>query len=134
MTRKMFDSKKLHTTVENEDKALKDKFDKADSIMLGVAAATATTAVTAAIALKPVPEPEPQIPPPKKAVRDTFSMHPEDYALIEELRIRVAMAGHISNKSEIIRAGLQSLNLLKGPELVAAMTQVKKMKPGKILK
>ncbi len=114
MTKKMFDNNKLRTTVANQDKALQDRFDKADSILLKPSAAT--------------PEPVAKKSP---VVRDTFSMPHDDYARIGKIRTKAAKEGHISTKSEVIRAGLQALDMLKGEELVVALNRLEKVTPGR---
>ena len=117
MAKKMFDSDKLRTTVENQEKALQDRFDKADSILL-----------------KAPPTPKAEVTPtPQRiyVIRDTFSMPPDDYALIEILRKKAAMAGYISNKSEIIRAGLHFLDTLNVQDLVDGINNLEKMTPGR---
>lgn len=65
------------------------------------------------------------------AIRDTFSMPPGDYKLIEQLRSTAARAGHIYAKSEIVRAGLLVLSLLKTDELLKALDKVEHTKPGR---
>lgn len=113
MTKKMYD-KKLRATVEDQDKALEDRFDKADSVLLRPPVAV------------------PKISPRKSAVtRDTFSMPPDDWALIDALRTAAAMRGRISSKSEIVRAGLHALGMLEGLNLVEALNRLTKVKPGR---
>ncbi|WP_426112387.1 hypothetical protein [Massilia sp. PWRC2] len=117
MTKKMFDNVKVRATVTQQDVALVDRFEKADSILLK--------------APEFVPEP---VPPPQKSsvIRDTFSMPPDDYARIEELRIIANKEGRSStSKSEVVRAGLQALGLLNGQQLVEALGRLEKLVPGR---
>ena len=117
MTKKMFDEVKLRSTVAQQDVVLVDRFDKADSILLKA------------------PEPTTELrPAPQKSsvVRDTFSMPPDDYARIEELRIIANKEGRSStSKSEVVRAGLQALGLLDGKRLVEALNRLEKLVPGR---
>ena len=117
MTKKMFDILKVRSTVEQQDVALVDRFDKADSILLKV------------------PEPATELRPTAQkssVVRDTFSMPPDDYARIEELRIMANREGRSStSKSEVVRAGLQALGLLNGQQLVEALGRLEKLVPGR---
>jgi hypothetical protein len=117
MTKKMFDNNRLRSTVVNQDQALEERFAKADSILLKTSA--------------PAPEP---VPAPQKSlvVRDTFSLPPSDYALIDALRRTAAKEGRIStSKSEVIRAGLQALHLLEGQDLIQALDRLEKILPGR---
>jgi|GEM_PF-2482480 len=117
MTKKMFDNVKVRATVTQQDVALVDRFDKADSILLKAPEAAS----------------EPMPPPQKSSVvRDTFSMPPDDYARIEELRIIANKEGRSStSKSEVVRAGLQALGLLNGQQLVEALGRLEKLVPGR---
>lgn len=113
MTKKKFDNQ-LRATVESQDKVLLDRFEKADSILLKPPAAAI------------------ELPPQKSSVvRDTFSMPPGDYALIEALRTTAAKEGRISSKSEIVRAGLNTLDMLESQGLVEALNRLEKVAPGR---
>lgn len=114
MAKKIFDTSNLRATVENQD-ALQDRFDKVDSILLRGPSTTTH---------------EP-LPPKSSVVRDTFSMPPSDYALIEKIRTAAAKEGTISTKSEVIRAGLHALDAFAGQELVCLLGQLEKMVPGR---
>ena len=63
--------------------------------------------------------------------RDTFSMPSSDYGLIEQLRVRAALEGRNTNKSEVIRAGLRGLLALEPRDLVAILNRLEKVKPGR---
>lgn len=64
-------------------------------------------------------------------VRDTFSMPSSDHSLIEQLRTRAAREGHITNKSEIVRAGLHGLAALDAAQLVILLEKLERIKPGR---
>lgn len=117
MTKKMFDNVKVRATVTQQDVALVDRFDKADSILLKAPESATETRATA-----------------KKSsvVRDTFSMPPDDYARIEELRIMANKEGRSStSKSEVVRAGLHALGLLSAQQLVELLGRLEKLVPGR---
>lgn len=117
MTKKMFDNVKLRSTVAQQDAALVSRFDQADSILLKA------------------PESVTELTPTRQkssVVRDTFSMPLDDYALIEHLRIIANKEGRSStSKSEVVRAGLQALGALSGPQLVQALGKLEKLAPGR---
>lgn len=54
-----------------------------------------------------------------------------DYGLVEKLRVRAAREGRNTNKSEVIRAGLQSLMVLEPSKLIAILDALEKVKPGR---
>lgn len=116
MTKKMFDTAKVRSTVAQQDVVLEDRFDKADSVLLQT------------------PKPTPAPMPKQKAsvIRDTFSMPSDDYARIEELRIAANKEGRSStSKSEVVRAGLLALSSLNGRQLVDVLDQLEKLVPGR---
>lgn len=104
----------LHATMESQDKALQERFEKADAILIKP--------------LAPIPE-----RPAKKSsvVREIFSMLPEDCGLIEALRSTAAKEGRISTKSEIVRAALHVICSFSGPALVDALNSLEKVKSGR---
>jgi hypothetical protein len=115
MTKKVIDGNKLRETIANQNKATQERFDRADSMLLGA---------------RPIPVPEP-VPSKSSVVKGTFSMPPDDYALIEKIRTKVAKEGHISANSEVIRAGLHALDLLEGPKVIDMLDRLEKMTPGR---
>ena len=125
----------LKTSVKSETQAVKDRFEKADAV-LGVKPTTAPAAA-APQPLKRATKARSKARRPdtpgeaEMAVRDTFSMPPGDYKLIEQLRSAAARAGHIYAKSEIVRAGLLVLSLLSPVELIKALDKVEHTKPGR---
>ncbi|NMQ21147.1 hypothetical protein E4P82_19270 [Candidatus Competibacter phosphatis] len=66
-----------------------------------------------------------------KVVRDTFSLPPAEYALLEQLRARALALGQVANKSEFVRAGLRALIDMPEPDFRQAIAQVEKIKPGR---
>ena len=69
--------------------------------------------------------------PKSQAIRDTFSMPSTDHQLIDQLRITAAREGRITNKSEVIRAGLQSLVGLSPGQLIVMLNGLEKIRPGR---
>jgi hypothetical protein len=67
----------------------------------------------------------------KKVVRDTFTMLVTDCELLNTLRERLLQKGIYFSKSEIIRAGLATLNLLENSQLSTAMNMIEKIKIGR---
>ena len=115
MTKKVIDGEKLRETLANQNKATQERFDRADSMLLGA---------------RPIPVPEPA-PAKSSLVKSTFCMPPEDYALIEKIRTKAAKEGHISANSEVIRAGLHALHLLEGAKVVEMLRRLEKLTPGR---
>jgi len=115
MSKKSFENK-LRTTIDNQDKAVQERFDKADSLLIKP--------------LPPVPLPV-TVQNVSGVVRDTFSMPPADYDLIAELRTKAARAGHIATKSDIVRAGLLALSALDEQQLVKAISILVRVLPGR---
>lgn len=117
MTKKMFDTAKVRSTVSQQDVALEDRFNKADSVLLQS------------------PNPTPTTPPTLQktsVIRDTFSMPSDDYDRIEALRIAANKQGRSStSKSEVVRAGLLALSSLNGPQLVEVLDRLEKLVPGR---
>jgi hypothetical protein len=64
-------------------------------------------------------------------IRDSFTMPAADYELLAILQERCMKAGKNVNKSEIVRAGLQTLAKLAVHDLANAFSDVKKVRPGR---
>ena len=105
------------------------------------AAAPAPAAAKVAVKVQPKTKPTPapaakaETKPPKKAkpvlVRDGFTMPEADFGLIAALKKRAATAGRESKKSELLRAGLQALDALNTPALLAALDALAPVKMGR---
>ncbi|MDM0076881.1 hypothetical protein QTH90_20905 [Variovorax sp. J2P1-59] len=67
----------------------------------------------------------------KVTVCVSFSLLPTEVSLIRELQARAAREGRVTWNSEIARAGLLLLSALSGPDLVAALDKVERVKPGR---
>lgn len=90
-----------------------------------------------------VPEPVPAAPtfakvpgakrPPGsgQAVRESLTLLPEESAIIDNLRLRMATVGVIPNRSELLRAGILALKDLDAKVLEELLGKVPKLKPGR---
>lgn len=67
----------------------------------------------------------------EKVIREFFSMPPDEQTLIDELAARAAREGRLPNKSHIIRAALKYLASSSSEQLVTALDQVPRVKPGR---
>jgi|SRR5471032_2946175 len=106
-------SQHARDTVASEKKALEQRLKDADSILLG--------------GTRSVPDKKRS----SSVVRDTFSMPPDDYGRIDELRTRAALLGRITTKSAVVRAGLHSLLALGDIELLKAINDLEHVQPGR---
>lgn len=66
-----------------------------------------------------------------KLVRDSFTCPMDEYASIDELKLRAAQQGRVVKKSELLRAGLKLLTGLEGEQLLAALQAVPSIKTGR---
>lgn len=68
---------------------------------------------------------------PEKVVRDTFTMPPKDYKRISDIQYEALQSAIQVNKSEIIRAGLISLQKLTENQRNQILLSLEKVKPGR---
>ncbi|QNN59525.1 hypothetical protein H9K76_08695 [Diaphorobacter ruginosibacter] len=66
-----------------------------------------------------------------KLVRDSFTIPKDEYAVIDDLKLRGAQLGHQAKKSELLRAGLKLLASLNDQQLLAALRAVPAIKTGR---
>jgi hypothetical protein len=104
----------LSASLKAEDAAVKNRFDRADSIL----GETAKSEEVAAPAIVPV-------------VRDTFTFPEDDYGLIASIQDRCLKSATMINKSEIVRAGLKALAMMSDVELMEMVRGLTKVKPGR---
>ena len=69
--------------------------------------------------------------PRSKLVRDSFTMPPEDFALIGELKAKAVAFQRPTKKSELLRAGLQALAALSPAALQKALGRLTPLKAGR---
>ena len=130
MTKKNFGAALQHT-VEQQDASLKKRFEAADSVLLSEqpadlkARAAGNAPAASQVTAKPV------APAGEMAVRDTFSMPGDEYAVIEKIRNKAAREGYIYSKSEVVRAALLALNALPPKDVMYRLSTVEKIKPGR---
>jgi len=103
-----------------EEKTVKDRFEKAETL-LGEKTETK-------ISEKGI---EKQYEERVKVVRDSFTMPQTDYDLITLLKRRSLQSGVETNKSEILRAGLLSLNQMTERDFLEKIQTVEKIKTGR---
>jgi hypothetical protein len=70
--------------------------------------------------------------PQDTVVRANFSMPVTDYELITQLRDKCSRNGIILSRSEVLRAGLHSLNNLLTPQLLDTARSIEHLKPGPV--
>lgn len=106
----------MGASIKAEEKAVKDRFEKADSILTGGRKKSVAEAPA-------VDE--------SKVIRDSFTMPEADYELIEPLKKRCMKTGIGVNKSELLRAGLQALTRMSDSELTHLIGHLQRIKPGR---
>ena len=98
---------------------------------------TKTASVRKAAHSKKVAKPEKKRKKEKKSVgkvkviRDSFTMPQADYDLIAALKKKTLKSGLRVKKSELLRAGLQALSKLTGPQLKRVLSSLEKIKTGR---
>ena len=107
-----------------ERESLNDRFSKADKL-LGGRKTTSTKTTTQKKTKKADPRPQ------EKVIRDAFTMPESDYGLIKTIQDKALKSGIVVNKSELIRAGLQTLNKMNTGLLQQAINRVEKVKTGR---
>ncbi len=113
-----------------------DKFAAAEAAMSAgglvpptAAAGTPAPAPTAPTLVKAVGAKRP--PGSGQAVRESLTLLPEESAIIDNLRLRLATVGVIPNRSELLRAGILALKDLDAKVLDELLGKVPKLKPGR---
>jgi hypothetical protein len=66
-----------------------------------------------------------------KAIRDLFSMPPDDHAIIAQIQAKCLKVGIVASKSQVIRAGLHALCDLSDVEVGTLVARLEQLKPGK---
>ena len=109
----------LSKSLEQEKSAVDKRFERADELFK---------------VENPAEEVKKKTQPKKKAekvVRDGFTMPLSDKQLINELKIKGLSLGIDTNKSEIVRAGLQALIDLPESKLKTILKSIPKIKTGR---
>ena len=66
-----------------------------------------------------------------KLVRDSFTIPKNEYAVLEELKLRAAKLGRPAKKSEVLRAGVQALAAMGDAAFLATVGAVPAIKTGR---
>lgn len=110
----------LGHSLQAEEQRIKEKFERADNLIKGVEDSSGKNEAEP-------PQPEPH----KTVVRDSFTLPEDDYQLIDLLRQRCLKNGLSATKSEIVRAGMHSLNILSDEALIEVLQGLEKIKTGR---
>jgi hypothetical protein len=70
-------------------------------------------------------------PKKPKLVRDSFTIPKNEYAVLEELKLRAAKLGRPAKKSEVLRAGVQALAAMGDAAFLATVGAVPAIKTGR---
>ncbi len=112
----------LGASLRAEEEAVKNRFEKAESVLGGRKNERKGSAA---------PQPEPLADGESRVIRDSFTMPEADYGLVEPLKKRCMKAGIGVNKSELLRAGLQALTRMSDRELAQHVGRLVRIKPGR---
>ena len=118
----------LSRSIEEEEKTIDRRFEKADEYFSMAEAAMKSR--TQGRSEKEPPKPEPRVMI-EKVIRDGFSMPVSDQKLIQDIRTKSIKLGVETNKSEIVRAGLRALMELPDDKLVGLLKSIPKIKTGR---
>ena len=66
-----------------------------------------------------------------KLVRDSFTIPKDEYAVLDELKLRAAKLGRPTKKSEVLRAGVQALAAMGDAAFLATVGAVPAIKTGR---
>ena len=107
----------LSKSLEAEDDAVRSRFEKAESLLGSKRKKTKRTRDEG----EKVKQPRKPIPSKPKVIRDSFSLPQNDYGLIKDLQKRCLGLAQSVSKSELVRAGLQTLVKMPDTELVKVL-------------
>ena len=127
MTKKSMKSA-LSSSLRAEDEAVRNRFEKAESLLQDKSNQVAAPATDKQQLPKDAPPPTPK---QKKVIRDSFTLPGGDYELIATIRQRCLKLAVNATKSEVIRAGLHILESLSDEELIQVMERLEKVKTGR---
>lgn len=106
--------KALGASLKAEERAVKDRFERAETALAKTEAAPKASGNGA-----------------EKVIRDSFTMPAVDYGLINRIKDRCLRKGIVANKSEIVRAGLAALDAMSDATLTESVKKVPKIKTGR---
>lgn len=119
MTKKNFRAS-IGASIQAQDQADKDRFEKADSVLSNLDAAADKKDQARQSALSRT-----------LVVRHTFSMSESDYAVVEMIRRAASAHGPIPTASDICRIGLHAISGYSGEEVSAAVDRLERLRPGR---
>jgi len=106
----------LGASLKAEEKAVRTRFERAESVMGEGKSA-------------------PRIQQPAndigRVIRDSFTIPDDEYELISNIKKRCMKAGVSANKSEVLRAGLAALNGMPDRELARVFQALARVKTGR---
>lgn len=107
----------LGASLKAEEQAVRDRFEKAESVIGGGKSSSRTE----------------QLPPngAGKVIRDSFTIPGDEYEMISLIKKRCMKVGVSANKSEILRAGLAALNAMPDRELTKVFESLSRVKTGR---
>jgi hypothetical protein len=108
--------KALGASLRAEERAVKSRFEKAETALSGKKSRT-------------VRQPPEEAPP--KVIRDSFTIPEAEYELIFRIKKRCMKAGVGANKSEVLRAGLAALDRMPDGELARQFERLPRVKTGR---
>ena len=107
----------LGASLKAEERAVRDRFEKAESVIGGGKAA---------------PRDQGQLRNgADKVVRDSFTIPGGEYELISLIKKRCMKAGISANKSEVLRAGLAALQAMPDRDLANLFGKLPRVKTGR---
>jgi hypothetical protein len=119
----------LTKSLGNEQKAIEDRFTRAETV-LAIAEAARQPSETPRVA-PPTQTPAPKASPRPKVLRRTFALTEDEYQLIFAIKKKCNLTGFEAAQSEVVRAALRHLSTLSGDELRELLAQIPKLKPGR---
>jgi hypothetical protein len=107
----------LGASLKAEEQAVRDRFEKAESVIGGGKSSSRVK--------------QPPSNGAGKVIRDSFTIPDDEYELISRIKKRCMKAGVSANKSEVLRAGLAALDSMSDRELAKAVEGLARVKTGR---
>lgn len=107
----------LGASLKAEEQAVRDRFEKAESVIGG--------------GKGPAQTKEQPRNGADKVIRDSFTIPGDEYELITRIKRRCMKAGISANKSEVLRAGLAALEAMSEKELAGLFGKLQRVKTGR---
>lgn len=107
----------LGASLKAEERAVRDRFEKAESVIGGGKSAPRAHEQSRNGA--------------DKVIRDSFTIPGDEYELISQIKKRCMKAGISANKSEVLRAGLAALEAMPDKDLVNLFGKLSRVKTGR---